>query len=461
MQEVHLSEDITSRQAADLRSLMKENKDIFSDLHGSTGLVTHEIKLIRTKPYPMPFSKTKAMEDEVKKMLAMGVVEPSHSPYSSPLLLVRKSDGTNRPVVDFRQLNKATIFDAEPMPNPEVIFANMTGDMFFSKLDFTKGYWQINVNEEDREKTAFPSSLGLLQFRRMPFGLVNAGATYSRMMRKLLNGLEDVDNYVDDVIVHSPTWEEHLATLAKVFDRIRAASLTVKPSKCWLGCSKVDFLGHQVGGGKILTQDDKVDRVKNAERPRTKTQVRSLLGLAGYYRKYLDHYSSTVTPLINLTKKGQPKLVTWTEEAETAFKELKSKFCDMPILKLPDFDRQFILRTDASDTGLGAVLLQNYDGTDFPIAFASKKLSPAQSSYATTEKECLAIVWALEKFHCYLYGRLFKIQTDHSPLAFLKTAKLSNAKLMRWALKLQPFTFTVQAIPGKANVGADYLSRCD
>ena len=465
-QDVHLDQSLTCPEASELRALMEANEEIFTDTPGNTDLVTHDIKLtaarpIRVKPYPVPFSQTKVMEDEVRKMIDAGVVEPSCSPYCSPLLLVRKSDGTNRPVVDFRQLNKATVFDGEPMPDPETIFASLSGDKFFSKLDFTKGYWQINMTEEDKEKTAFSSSLGLLQFRRMPFGLVNAGATYSRMMRKLLDGLDGVANYVDDVIVHSRTWEEHTATLAELFARIRAASLTVKPSKCWLGYSKVDFLGHRVGEGNILTQDDKVEKLLKADRPRTKTQVRSLLGLAGYYRKYIQHYSSIVTPLINLTKKGQPNQVTWTDKAETAFRELKSKFCDMPILRLPDFERDFILRTDASDTGLGAILLQSYDGTDFPVAYASKKLSPAQTSYATVEKECLAIVWGLQKFHCYLYGRLFTIQTDHAPLAFLRTAKLSNPKLMRWALKLQPFAFKVEAISGKCNVGADYLSRID
>ena len=209
-------------------------------------------------------------------MLASGVVEPSNSPYCAPLLLVRKSDGSNRPVVDFRLLNKATVFNAEPMPNPEAIFASLCGDKFFSKLYFSKGYWQIPMSDEDKEKTAFSSSLGLLQFRRMPFGLVSTGATYSRMMRNLVDGLDGVAFYVDDVIVHSRTWDKHVETLSELFARIREASLTVKPSKCWLGNSKVDFLGHRVGDGNILTQDDKVYKVMKADRPHTKTQVSSV-----------------------------------------------------------------------------------------------------------------------------------------------------------------------------------------
>ena len=211
-------------------------------------------------------------------------------------------------------------------------------------------------------------------------------------MRNLVDGLDGVAFYVDDVIVHSRTWDQHVETLSELFTRIREASLTVKPSKCLLGYSKVDFLGHHVGDGNILTQDDKVDKVMEADRPHTKTQVRSLLGLAGYYRKYIQNYASVVTPLINLTKKRQPNQVIWTDETETALNELKSRFCDRPILRLPDFERDFILRTDASDSGLGAILLQTYDGTDFPVAYASKKLSPAQSLYATVEKECVGVV---------------------------------------------------------------------
>ena len=219
--DVHLNDELTLPRANNLRALMEENETIFTDAPGITELVEHEIKLttsqpIRVKPYPIPFSQASVVEDEVRKMLASGVVEPSSSPYCAPLLLVRKSDGSNRPVVDFRLLNKATVFNAEPMPNPEAIFASLSGDKFFSKLDFTKGYWQIPMKDEDKEKTAFSSSLGLLQFRRMPFGLVNAGATYSRMMRNLVDGLDGVAFYVDDVIVHSRTWDQHVETLSEL-----------------------------------------------------------------------------------------------------------------------------------------------------------------------------------------------------------------------------------------------------
>ena len=293
----------------------------------------------------------------------------------------------------------------------------------------------------------------------MSFGLVNAGATYGRMMRRLLDGIPDVDNYVDDVIVHSPTWKSHLGTLQALFARVRQASLTVKPSKCHVGYLQVDFVGHQVGSGMMFTQSDKVDKVKRAEIPRTQTQVRSFLGLTCYYRKFIPHYASLTAPLSDLTKKGAPTSVQWNDSLDTCFNELKALMCCAPVLKLPDFQKEFVLRTDASDTEVGAVLLQTHDDQLFPVAFASNKLSGATKSYSTIEKECLAIVWGIEKFVSYLYGRTFVLQTDHQPLIYLASAKLTNPRLLRWALKLKPYRFRVESIRVSDNVGADYLSR--
>ena len=252
-----------------------------------------------------------------------------------------------------------------------------------------------------------------------------------------------------------------MQTLRVLFLRVRWGSLTLRPSKCRLGFAQVDFVGYKIGSGHILIQADKVEKVKNAEIPQTKTQARSFIGLAGYYRKFISHYASLTTPLSDLTKKGAPNYVKWSGELQRCFDELKVRMCNAPVLMLPDFDKVFILRTDASESGLGAVLLQKHDEHVFPVAFASKKLAGASKSYATVEKECLAIVWAIEKFQTYLYGREFTLQTDHQPLPYLNSAKLSNPRLMRWALKLQPFRLRIESIPGVQNVGADYLSRLD
>lgn len=252
-----------------------------------------------------------------------------------------------------------------------------------------------------------------------------------------------------------------MGTLRTLFTRVRAASLTMKPSKCRVGYSQVDFVGHKIGAGQLLTQQDKVEKVREAEAPRTKKQVISFLGLARYYRKFVPHYASITSPLSDLTKKGAPDVVIWSDQLQKVFIDIKSSLCNAPVLRLPDFDKEFIVRTDASDTGLGAVLLQKHGDDIFPVAFASKKITGAVKAYATVEKECLAVIWAIEKFCTYLYGRKFILQTDHQPLLYLNSAKLTNPRLMRWALRLQPFRFQVESIPGIDNVGADYLSRLD
>ena len=462
--DVKIASELVENPAWELRELLREYKEIFSDVPGLTKLEEHTITLntataIRRKSYPVPFAKVTDIETEVKKMMTMAIIKPSKSPFCSPLLLIKKTDGSLRPVVDFRLLNRATVFDAEPMPSPEEIYAKLHKGNFFSTFDFCKGYWHIPMNLEDKEKTAFSSTLGLFQFVCMPFGLVNAGPTYGRMMRKLLSGMQGVANYVDDVIVYSSTWDEHMYSLRELFSRVKKASLMVKPSKCRVACTQVDCVGHRVGEGQLTTQMDKVKRVMNAEVPLNKTQVRSLSGLVGYYRKFVNNFASLTAPLSDLTKNGKPDTVQWSDDLQKRFEEITSQLCNAPVLKLPDFDKDFVLRTDASDTGLGAVLLQKHGEMMFPIAYASKKLAGAPKSYDTVEKECMAIVWAIDKFNCYLYGRSFTLQTDHHPLTFLNSAKLTNPRLMCWALKLQPFRFRVEAIPGVDNVGADWLSR--
>ena len=275
----------------------------------------------------MPFAKVTDIETEVKKIMTMGIIEPSKSPFCSPLLLIKKTDGSLRPVVDFRLLNRVTVFDAEPMPSPEEIYAKLHKGKFFSTFDFCKGYWQIPMNLEDEEKTAFSSTLGLFQFVRMPFGLVNAGATYERMMRKLLSEMQGVANYEDDVIVYSCTWDEHMYSLRELFSRVK------KPSKCRVACTQVYFVGHRVGEGQLTTQMDKVKRVMNAEVPRNKTHVRSLLGLVGYYRKFVNNFASLTAPLSDLTKNGKPDTVQWSDNLQKRFEEIKSQLCNAPVLK--------------------------------------------------------------------------------------------------------------------------------
>ena len=462
--DVKISDSLTEEQKTELRALIKEFRDIFSDKPGNTRLEQHSIKLtseepIRSRPYPTPYSMREVIKSEVDKMLELGVVEKSDSPYASPVVLVKKPDGSNRFCIDFRRLNRVTVFDAEPMTRSDDIFVKLNRDRYLSKIDMAKGYWQIPVSDSDKQYTAFITHDGLYQFKRMPFGLVNSGATFNRLMRKLLDRLDNIDNYVDDVLAHTIEWKEHMDTLRKTFCRIREANLTVRPTKCLFGFPSLDYVGQNIGGGEMMPREEKADQIRNAERPKTKRQVRSFLGLTSYYRSYIPEYAKKALPLIELTKKGKPNQVEWTDKEEKSFQSLKESLCSRSILKLPDVSKEFTIQTDASDHAMGAVLLQEHDGTLFPVAFASKKLQPREVNYSVIEKECLALVWAIKKYHIYLYGRPFVLQTDHQPLVYLNSVAHANSRLMRWSLYLQSYQIRIEAIKGSQNVGADYMSR--
>ena len=316
-------------------------QDIFSDVPGSTDLGEHQIQLltdepVRAKPYPLPYHMRAVVEKEVKDMIKLGVIEPTNSPYSSPLHLVKKKDGTYRPVVDVRNLNRQTVFDTEPMPNVDEIYTKLAHAKVMSKLDFTKGYWQVPMAVGDKQKTVFTCSSGTFQFTKMPFGLVNSGVTFNRIMRKLLAGQEHVDSFVDDVLAYTEDWREHMAVLEQVFQKIRGARLTVKPSRCLFGFEKVDFVGHEVGQAKIRALPDKVEQILKVAAPKTKKQVRAFLGLSGYYRKYVKNYAAVATPLTDLTKKGAPNQVRWSDDLQRSFEALKHSLSTAQVLQLAD-----------------------------------------------------------------------------------------------------------------------------
>ena len=278
-------------------------------------------------------------------------------------------------------------------------------------------------------------------------------------MRRVLDGLELTYNFVDDVVSYTETWSRHLRELRSLFERVRSAELKVKPSKCYFGYAEVEFLGHIVGTGCVRTMSEKTKKISRAPIPRTKKQLRSFLELTGYYRQFVPEYSIIAAPLTDMTGKGASNNVVWGEAQQKAFRALKERLCSEPVLRLPDQDKSYVLRTDASDVGLGAILFQEHPDGIFPVAYLSKKLSKAERNYSVVERECLAVVWAVSKLYSYLYGRAFVLQTDHRPLTFLDKAKMTNARVMRWALSLQPFRYRVESIKGTENVGADYLSR--
>ena len=414
---------------------------------------------VRSKAYPTPYGLQQEIDREIAQMLESGVIERSDAAYAAPLVVVKKTDGSNRLCCNYKQLNKITIFDPEPMMANEDVFNKLSGSKIFSKFDFCKGYWQIPMSESSKDLTTFICANGLFRFLVMPFGLINSASSYNRMMRRLLEGLRHLESYVDDVLAHTKSWEEHLVALREFFERVRKAKLTLKPKKCQIGFDTIDFLGHTLSGDHIKPKEESIDKIKEMPRPKNKKQVRSFLGAVNYYRKFIPNCAEIMRPLTELTKKSAKIVVDWNATLEKSFQDLKIALSGDPILKLPDIDEEFVVRTDASNVAMGCVLMQNYEGIMHPVAYASKKFSERERKYSVEERECLAMVWGIQKFNRYLYGKEFTMETDHCGLQYLKTGSIRNARVMRWYLALQNYKFRVKYIRGSDNVVADYLSR--
>ena len=374
--------------------------------------------------------------------------------------MVRKKDGSLRFCVDFRQLNAATIKDAHPLPRINDLLDALHGAKWFSTLDLKSGYWPVPIAEQDKEKTAFRISSGqLFEFNQVPFGLCNAPATFSHLMDRVLAGLhwETCLFYLDDIIVFSSTWEKHLARLREVFERLRHAKLKLGASKCTFAAKEVSYLGHRVTEEGLLPDPSLLAAIRDIPPPKTATEVRSFLGLAGYYRRYVKGFAAIAAPLHALTRKDA--FFHWSEDCQAAFDQLKARLTTSPITAFPDFSQAFRLYTDASTAGLGAILAQVREGKERIICCASRALNKAEKSYPATKLECLAIVWAVAKFRPYLMAMPFEVFTDHYALQWLKTMRTGSALLHRWSAALEEYNFTVRHRPGKVQTHVDGLSR--
>ena len=465
-EEPKINEKLTQKQKKELDALRTEFGNVMSDLPGKTEMVEHRIetgdaKPVRLPPYRLPHAYRDIVKKELEEMEKHGIIEKSSSDWSSPIVLVKKKDGTLRFCIDFRRLNSVSKTDAYPMPRVDDLLDELGQARFISTLDLTKGYWQVPVEKTAQAKTAFRTPFGLYQFRRMPFGLQGAPSTFQRMMDSLLVGMQDfAAAYLDDLVIFSRSWPEHMLHLRRVLQKLREADLTVKQKKCQLAMSRCSYLGHVVGEGFVRPEHSKVDSVKQFQVPTTKSDVRTFLGLTGYYRKFIQEYAEIAAPLTDLTRKNAPNHVQWTAECDSAFNRLKDCLCCEPILRSPDFSLPFVLQTDASGRAIGAVLSQvGGDDEEHPVVYYSRKLLPREEKYSTVEKECLAIIQGIQTFRVYLLGRPFVIQTDHRSLEWLDRLKENNGRLTRWSLALQPYQYSVQYRTGQKNGNADALSR--
>ena len=463
-----LSPDLPNRQHDEFMNILASFHDVLDDLPGRTNVLELDIKLVDEKPfrhsYAMPHHLSKQLKADLDIWMQLGIVERSNSPYCSPLLAVRKKDGTHRFCLDCRQLNARTIFDGEPIADHAHIFTLLSKAEFLSKMDLASGFWQVPLSDKAKQYTAFATRHGLYQFQVMPFGMVNAPGCFSRLMRIVLDGIEHVSCFIDDILIHAPDWKTHMVALKRVLLRLRKHGLHLKPSKCELGYRNLQYLGHIVGQGQMAPVEDKVLAIQELEHPANVTQLRSFLGSTGYYQKFIPNFNTIAAPLHDMLKGKQSKTtpVEWTSAAEVSFARLKEALAGRPVLQLVDPELPFVLQTDASDDGVGAVLLQVRLGDTrelAPVMYASRKLKPAERNYSTIEKEALAVYWAIKKFEVYLYGRPFMLRTDHKPLLHLQSADKLNPRLKRWAVYLSLFNFTAQHVDGADNHLADLLSR--
>jgi transposase InsO family protein len=420
-------------------------------------------KTFKARNYRMPFAKKALEKAELKRMKEAGVIVPSNSDCSSPIVLIKKPDGSIRFCVDYRKLNEITIKDNYPMPNIEDKIDALGGSRVFTSLDLTSGYWQFEMEPESRRLTAFTCSEGLFEFRDMPFGLCNAGATFQRAIEDMLRGIKYATAYIDDIIVFSKMFDEHLRHLEEVFKRLREAGLKVKTKKSKIGFNETKFLGYIVNHEGIKINPEKCEVIKNYKVPKSAKDVKKFLGLTSYYRSFIDNYSEIAEPLTKLTQMAPNKRLTkfaWSTECQQSFEEFIKRLSSTPILVYPNFSKKFRLITDASDVGIGAILCQEDDeNKERVISYASRTLSKPERNYNTREKELLAIVWAVEKFKPYLYGVEFELFTDHQSLVYIQTMKNPSARIHRWILKLQEFNATIKYKKGVDNVNADVMSR--
>lgn len=463
---VHLQrrDVLTLSEQAELQDVIERNRNIMGESLGCTNRSEHviitESPPIKQRYYPVNPVMQRQIDLELDQMLKDGIVEPSNSGWASPIVLVKKKDGSYRFCVDYRKLNAVTLPDGYPLPYISNVLDKLRNAHYLSSVDIKSAYWQVPVAVESRKFTAFTvPNRGLFQFRRMPFGLRNSPATWQRLIDQVLGS--DLEPYVfvylDDIVIVTPTFEKHLSVLDEVFRRLKEANLTVSWDKCQFCRSELRYLGYVVDVNGLHADPEKVKAMLQLPCPKSVREVRRILGVFSWYRRFLPNFATLVAPITALVKKSVK--FYWSQECEEAFTKVKELLVSAPVLQCPDYSLPFEVHTDASAYGVGAVLVQPHSDSERVVCYLSRSLSSQERNFSTTERECLAVLWAIEKLRPYLEGIRFTVVTDHYSLVWLQNLRDPTGRLARWAVRLQQYDFEIVHRKGKDHVVPDTLSR--
>ena len=463
-------ECLTLKEGSRLHEIISNNKNVFMADHwdiGCTKLVKHKIVTngnpINIKPWRQPVNLEEKINEAIQNLWQNNIIRKCNSPWNTPLVCIWKKERKDiRLCLDFRQLNLITERQAFPMPNVEEMLDTLHGSKYFTSIDLGNAYYQVELEEESQEKTAFSTKNGQFCFTRMPFGIAAAPGTFQELMTKVLTGMRDKGAmvYLDDILIFSKTIEEHYKTLEEVIQRIGKAGLRINPEKCNILKKEIKFLGHIINEEGIKTDPNKIEAIKKFERPKCIKNLRSFLGICGYYRRFIQDYSKKSRALEELCGKNNNKLI-WNETCDKAFLEMKKALTESPILTFPDFKKEFILDTDASFDTIGAVLSQKDEqGNEHVIAYGSHAMNKHEKGYCITRKELLAIYYFCQHFNHYLYGKRFTLRTDHKAITFmLKTKNPITPQFQTWLNYLSSLDINMIFRKGINHGNADMLSR--